>query len=38
MLDALAQAIAAGDHGDVPIGAVAVHDGGSSPRPTTSAS
>jgi tRNA(adenine34) deaminase len=27
MLDALAQAIAAGDDGDVPIGAVAVHDG-----------
>jgi tRNA(adenine34) deaminase len=27
MLDALTQAIAAGDHGDVPIGAVAVHDG-----------
>jgi tRNA(adenine34) deaminase len=27
MLDALTQAIAAGDHGDVPIGAVAVHEG-----------
>jgi tRNA(adenine34) deaminase len=27
MLDALTQAMAAGDHGDVPIGALAVHDG-----------
>ena len=27
MLDALTQALAAGDHGDVPIGAVAIHEG-----------
>jgi tRNA(adenine34) deaminase len=27
MLDALTEAIAAGDHGEVPIGAVAVHEG-----------